>query len=70
VNHFKMKLLYVFKERTPIFIALVVMGTLCWRRILGRWIARAFVYAATATARREWHVETFAKLGGAPELSH
>jgi hypothetical protein len=24
-----------------------------WRRILGRWIVRAFVYAAAATARRE-----------------
>jgi len=29
-----------------------------WRPILGRWIARAFVYAAAATARRDGHVET------------
>jgi hypothetical protein len=27
-----------------------------WRRILGRSVARAFVYAAAATARREGHV--------------
>ena len=29
-----------------------------WRPILGRWIARAFVYAAAATAIRKGHVET------------
>jgi hypothetical protein len=62
-----MKLLYAFKERAPIFIELVVMGP-CWRRILGRWIARAFVYAAAATARREGHVETLGQSSSEPDF--
>ena len=28
-----------------------------WHRVLGRWVARAFVCAAAAAARREGHVE-------------
>jgi hypothetical protein len=64
-----MKLLYVFKERAPIFIELVVIGTTCWRRILGRWIARAFVHAAAATAKRDGHVETLGQSSSAPEIS-
>jgi hypothetical protein len=47
----------VSEERALIFIELVVIDTPCWRRTLARWGARAFVYAAAATARREGHVE-------------
>ena len=39
-----------------------------WRRTLGRWVARAFVYAAAATARREGHVETLSQSSKRPEL--
>jgi iron complex outermembrane receptor protein len=39
-----------------------------WRRILGRWVTRAFVYAAAATARREQQVETFSQSSKRPEL--
>jgi len=36
--------------------------------MLGRWVARAFVYAAAATARREGHVETLSQSSKRPEL--
>jgi len=64
-----MKSLYVLQERAPIFIDLVVIGTPCWGRILGRWIARAFVYAAAATAKREGHFETLGQSSSEPVLS-
>jgi len=39
-----------------------------WRRILGRWVARAFVHAAGAAARREGHVWTPSQSSERPEL--
>jgi hypothetical protein len=40
-----------------------------WSRILGRRVARAFVYAAAATARREGHVEILNQSSQRPKLS-
>ena len=39
-----------------------------WRPILGRWIARAFVYAAAATARRDGTWKLSGSQASEPEL--